>query len=290
MLANTKNIFLNFWQFRFRNPETELDYQKMRDDKLKKYKKIILCSLLLKSVCCSVFNSFFIEYFNTSNVTKYNFISCYFTTVLYLILLLFGWNSNKTRYLRWILYLIYFFKAIFINSTRNIIITCSNIDIVFLHLAYFLELNCRMMWATYYLLSTYELLVLNFFSLAAIFSIVPYISPREINLKGLEDLKTYVFILTFISSFCFVLERQLRISFYYSWEAEKKAKWLSNVLNNMNSGFVSLKCDKIAFINIFLLKYLKNFKLNNKLPTSKNGFRVNNLLQQEIIKSKIIIL
>lgn len=290
MLANTKNIFLNFWQSRFRNPETELDYQKMRDDKLKEYKKIILCSLLLKSVCCSVFNSFFIEYFNTSNVTKYNFISCYFTTVIYLILLLFGWNSNKTRYLRWILYIIYFFKVLFINSTRSIILTCSNINIVFLNFAYFLELNCRMMWATYYLLSFYELLLLNFLSLAAIFSIVPYISHFETNIKGLEDLKTYVFILTFVSSFCYVLERQLRISFYYSWTAEKKAKWLSNVLNNMNSGFVSLKCDKIAFINIFLLKYLKIFKMNNKLPRSKNEFRINNLLQQEILNSKILIL
>lgn len=286
MLSNTKNIFLNFWQFRFRNPETELDYQKMRDDKLKEYKKIILCSLLLKSVFCSVFNSFFIEYFNTSNVLKYNFISSYFTTVLYLILLFFGWNSNKTSYLRWIHYIIYFFKVLFINSTRNIILTCSNINIVFLNLAYFLELNFRMMWATYYLLSFYELLLLNFLSLAAIFSIVPYISPFESNIKGLEDLKTYVFILTFVSSFCYVLERQLRISFYYSWTSEKKAKWLSNVLNNMNSGFVSFKCDKIAFINIFLLKYLKIFKMNNKLPTSKNDFMINNLLQQQIINSK----
>ena len=135
------------------------------------------------------------------------------------------------------------------------------------------------MWTSYYLLSFYEVSILNFLSCCTIFSIVPYITPREENVRGYEDLRMYAVILIFVSTFCYILERQLRISFYYSWTAEKKAKWLSNVLNNLNSGFVSFKSDKIAFINIFMLKHLKDLKLESRLTPTKD-YR-NNTLHRE---------
>lgn len=153
---------------------------------------------------------------------------------------------------------------------RNLLFKCSSINVAFLNLAYFFDVNVRLMWSSYYILSFYEIITLNILSIVTLFSIVPNISTEENLSKDLEALRNYVYFLSFSSTFVYILERQLIICFYCNWIAEKKAKWLSNVFNNMNSGFVSLKGDKIAFINNFLLKYLKNNKSLSKLQTIRN--------------------
>lgn len=289
MSVNTKNIFFNMFQFSFRNTETEKDYQKLREEKLRYYYKFLLGFLFFLSCFCSVFISFYLENYNKNNTLKFDIISSYLTTTLYLILIPIGWNSKNIKTMRWINYIIYFFGIYFNRSFRHILLSCTTINDSVVHLAYFLEINIRMIWALYYVHSFYENFLLNFLSIGTILLIVPFLSSYEDNIKAIVDIKTYAFILLVVSCFCYVLERHLRISFYYKWMAEKKFKWLSNVLNNMNSGFVSLKGGNLAFINNFLQKYLKDVKSHSKLITNRNEI-LNKNLQLETQNSKKTII
>jgi hypothetical protein len=283
------NIFFNLFQFTFCNSSTESDYQKMREEKLKFYNKIILCVMLLETVMCTLFNSFFLESYHINNVFKFDIISSYIDTILYLVLLFIGWYSENIRLIRWIHYLTYYLKIFFTISTRHIIIYYTNFADSILSVFYLYEINFRLIWVLFYVHSFYENFFLNLFSIATLYLTYPFLSTYEENSKGMQDIKTYSFFLLSVCCFCYILERFLRTSYYYNWSSVKKAEWLSNVLDNMNSGFISLKGGKITFINIFLLKYLKKLKFHCKLESQRNDHQMG-ISNQERKDSKILIL
>lgn len=64
------------------------------------------------------------------------------------------------------------------------------------------------------------------------------------------------------------MDRQQKLAFYFNWQAEAKAKWLNNVFENLNSGFVSFKDGSINNINSFLKNQVE--KLNNKKIKNKS--------------------
>jgi hypothetical protein len=270
MSGNLKNIFFNAFQFTFCNSCIESDFQKMRDEKLKFLNKFILCIMLFQTVLGSVFISFFLEHYNTNNVFKFHFISTYIDTLLYLILLFIGWNAKNIKLIRWIHYMTYYIKIFFTISSRNIMLYFLKVDNSIFSMFFLYENIFRLIWVLFYVHSFYENLFLNMLTIATLYLTVPFLSTYEENAKGMEEIKNYSFFMVSISFFCYLVERFLRITYYHTWSAGKKAEWLSNVLNNINSGFISLKGGNISFVNIFLLKYLKMLRTLSKLESQRH--------------------
>lgn len=235
--------------------------------------------MILESAMCAAFNSFFVDQLNSNSFLKFHFISSYADLMLYLIMLIIGWKSKSIRLVRWIHFLTYYLKIYFTISTRHIIIYCTNVDTTTIFSVFYLyEINFRLIWVLFYIHSFYQNLILNILSIASLYLTIPFFTINEVNSKAMIDIKTYSFFLMSVSCFCYILERSLRTSYYYNWSARKKAEWLSNVLNNMNSGFISMKEGEVSFINIFLLNYLKKLKFNTRLESQRND--QNNLSSQ----------
>jgi hypothetical protein len=51
------------------------------------------------------------------------------------------------------------------------------------------------------------------------------------------------------TTFSYFIEKERKGSFYYSDHDNLKTKWLSSILDKMNTGYISIKDDKIFFIN-----------------------------------------
>lgn len=101
-----EQIYQNNFTNKFINQEIEKDFQIMRDKKLLTYNKFILIFSLIYGLGISIYNSFFLEYFDSNMMFSFDVITVYFSTIVYIIFMILGWSSKNTMLLRWIHYFI----------------------------------------------------------------------------------------------------------------------------------------------------------------------------------------
>ena len=68
-----------------------------------------------------------------------------------------------------------------------------------------------------------------------------------------------------------MITNQAKSSFYFFYQMKKKNKWYENILNNLNTGFIHIENNKIAFINNTLIEKIKVFKRFENICKGKNN-------------------
>jgi hypothetical protein len=253
-----------------KNIQVESDYQEMKDNRLKFLNLPIILFSFLSSLAVMIFHYFFYHKFQELKFFKFNVIMCSITSVMYLVLMTWSYLTKKIKIIKMINYTIFFFQIFVIIAFRFAIIKVTNFYSILLFFEYLLEIIVRLIWVVFFLHSFLESLVLNILSLITVWIVVPTLFPEKLYNEEIINTLAYSFVLLSVIIIAYVLERQQKEAFYFHWQADTKAKWLINVFENLNSGFVSIKNSKISYINSYFKIFLQNIKFNDQIRKDKN--------------------
>jgi hypothetical protein len=265
-----EKIFINCLNLKMKNIQVESDYQEMKDNRLKFLNLSIILFSFLSSLAVMIFHYFFYQEFQELKFFKFNVIMCSITSVMYLVLMTWSYLTKKIKIIKMINYTIFFFQIFVIIAFRFAIIKVTNFYSILLFFEYLLEIIVRLIWVVFFLHSFLESLVLNILSLITVWIVVPTLFPEKLYNEEIINTLAYSFVLFSVIIIAYVLERQQKEAFYFHWQADTKAKWLINVFENLNSGFVSIKNSKISYINSYFKIFLQNIKFNDQIRKDKN--------------------
>jgi hypothetical protein len=174
---------------------------------------------------------------------------------------------------------IYFLLLFIFVNFRYTIFRVAKINTVVFYFLVIIEITIRLIWVIVGLQSFLECLMLNGFCVVFMWIVYPPVFPKEIFSDGMINYMVYSTALLVCIVFSYVLERQQKLAFYFHWVAEKKAAWLASVFENMNAGFISIRGDKITYINSFLLKQfykIKSSKEKNRELEKQVNIQISN--------------
>lgn len=262
-----ERIFYNRIKLNFQEKEAESDYQIKKDKILNLCIRHVILFSLVSSLAVAIFQIFYFDKAKSLILYKFNLISSFSASLIYTIFILLSFFIKNSRVYKWFHYIVFFYQIFVIISFRFTIIRIVEAPSILLFLEYLFEILVRLTWVVFNLQSFSESFMLNTLSLVAVWIVIPNLYP-EIYLKDeLYFTMAYSFVLVSVIIIAYILEKQQRIAFYYQWKADRKAQWLTNVLENLNSGFMSIKEGKVTYINSFL----KN--LFGKLIKSESRFQ-----------------
>ena len=263
------NIFNNNFKLRFNNKEVEVDFQKMKDEKFIYFNKWIIIFSLCSAVAVSIFQAFYFEAFDKYIFFKFNSITTLLAAFMYLIFVIASYRCKNLIILKWLHYVLFYFQIFVIMAFRFAIIRIVNVSPILLFFQYFFEIIVRLVCVILFLHSFLESLILNTLSLLTVWIVIPSLFPPDNFKDEMINTLAYSCVLFSVMGIAFILERQQKLAFYFFWLADNKAKWLTNVFDNLNSGFLSIKGGKISFINSFFLTRMKKLK-------TKTGLAIDN--------------
>lgn len=255
-----EKIFYSKLKLNFYSKEIELDYKKLKNNRLLLYTKWISLICFIFNLTSTIEISIFISHFSKTNfkaILFMNYIIFLFSitsTILTFVLK----NSKLNEIL---LYLNTFFITFtFFNIAFPIFeFLHFNQNIIFLFMT--IELTLRIFLVVLELIEFKENAIIIIISI--IFTWAIYIPISDTNRRFGNSLLnfSYSLILITIIAFAYIIERNLKQTFFYNFKLNKQITWLINALENVNSGFFIIKNGEISYINSYLLKVLENTKM-----------------------------
>lgn len=265
-----EKIFTSPLNLKMENKQVESDFQKMKIKKFKFFHFKITLFSFISSLSVMIFQYFLYEKFQDIKFFKFNLIMNSIATVMYLLLMICSYLTNNIQIMKWIDYFIFYFQIFVIMAFRFAIIRATDASLILLFFEYLIEIIVRLIWVLLFLHSFKESFFLNTLSLVTVWIVVTSLFPeKSFNIEIINTL-TYSCVIISVIVIGYILERQQKEAFYFQWQANSKAKWLTNVFENLNSGFVSIKNSKISYVNSYFKKFLQNLKIIDKFQNIEN--------------------
>jgi signal transduction histidine kinase/CheY-like chemotaxis protein len=240
-------IFNSYFTLKYNNKEIEQAYQVLLNKKLKvkniTYTVITLSIVIMLNILFSVVND--------KRLYALMIISFILTGMLTIILAICITNTNKTV-LKIISYIIFYLlmysdvlvRGVFLNLGVDVVVLCLVYTIQYLYIL------------TWYYTCTIDFLPGCLLTVIKMVSYIVVFAP--IGTPGHQfrfSINEILALIVCLFSYFYVYEK--RKSFYYFKNAEISQKWSHNILENMNTGFLSVTNDgTINYINKSLLSYL----------------------------------
>lgn len=272
-----EHIFTNSFNLKYSKKEIQVEFNKVKDKLLKRYIKNITILILMISFAPSTIISYFFQF---SDLKSFKMIMCfsYFITFSSLIMTFLTFFSKNLKLMKIINYVNYFFFIIIILNVRYSLVNFAKLDIIVVFFLVWAEVVTRFVFILYEVFTFCELSILNFLSAMFMWAIYfpvgqPNFLQKDLLIDGVNSICLIIVVL-----FCFISERNRKLAFYYKYKIEKKAQWLDNVLDNMKTGFLSIKGDKITYVNNYLENLLNSWKgkIDNKFDISSQGKTLKN--------------
>jgi hypothetical protein len=272
-----ETIFRNCFTLKFKKSEIENEYQKKRDARLFALNRYIILCLVILNILSTILTLKYTEIETTSFWTLLRF-SAIISTSIYAILFFVCFLSKNLKILRWCHYLAY---ILILFSYANIINTLTykvKVNSFLIYIISIVEMLIRMCSNVFLIQSFLENFTLNFLT-----CILLWVTYMPVIDKVFIIISTYSFLIystTFIIliGFSYVMEKQQKNTFYFQYSHMKKLEWLTNVLENMNTGFLSIRGDKITYMNSFLQNKLTKIKHSpNKINLSNRTLTEGNI-------------
>lgn len=224
-------------------------------------KKLSIIFTVLNSICIIVMQSFHKTFFPKKDEIFYGII--FFHILLELIgivCILLSFILSKSfcvaKTVSISLYISFFIEAFFYKEIINKIL---QINISFFDFIYFLEFLLMCFWHFWKLLEFKESFFPNLFLVAL--SLLFVLGNKTEELNTIQILVTLITMLVGISMSSYVITRQVKLKFYYYYQLELKNKWYENILDNLASGFIHIKDNKVEFLNKSLLNLAEKYKI-----------------------------
>jgi hypothetical protein len=262
-------IFKNCFTLNYKKLEIENEYHKKRHSQLFALNRYIIISLVLLNIISTILT---VEF--TRNETKSFWLLIKYTAIistsLYVTLLFMCLFSKNVKILRWCHYLAYLLILFTFSNFFNTLSHKLQMSLYLANLIYVLEILLRMCFSIFLIQCFLENIILN--GLTCILIWVLYLPALDENviLTATYAQLAYTAIFLVLIGFSYVLEKQQKNAFYFQYTHAKKLEWLTNVFENMNTGFLSIRGDKITYMNSFLQNKINKLKQPlNKINYSK---------------------
>jgi signal transduction histidine kinase len=246
-------MFNSVITLKFKDRYYETQYKEDKYLFRKKYNIILSIILLCFSISISIGMLIEYPYLKEQFSLNYSTIFCFITGLLNIILvfLCIFIKSNKVQ--EWLTYVNYMMILPIFTIMRYFITWAVNLDMYVYVFIFFVELILRLIWFVLGLIDFVPGIYLQVLTIVANFGFFSVL----ITLPFYYRFSIYTFILIFISvlSYFFILEQKR--SFYYNFSLKLKNEWYESIIDNMNSGFISIKDKEVQYYNKTLLSFFK---------------------------------
>jgi signal transduction histidine kinase/CheY-like chemotaxis protein len=262
-------IFNSYFTLHFNNTELETSYQAILNKNLKRRNIIyIVISLLILLI-----SDVLLWGFPTKGTALHFQSMALVLSGLFLIILIISISSNNKKIDKIVSYLIFYLLALSEVPLRSYFATLGA-DVSVFCLLYTVQ---YLYLLTFYYTSSMDFLpgcLITVAKCVTYYVIFGPMSPLALHYKLAINL--FLMILVCGSSYFYVFER--RRSFYYFETVANSRQWYHNILENMNTGFVSLTSEGvIKYINRSLLVHMNSLSddLMTQVATGENKHIVN---------------
>jgi hypothetical protein len=250
-----EKFFKRWYNLKYVQEEIEVAFNSNKKKNIKKYSRIITTIIFLASCLPSIEISFLFEFFEQNN---FKMIMClsYFVNFVTLIMTVTTFLSNNTKVFKIIIYIEYYFIVFIFLNIRYPLVHFLNYDIAIMYLLMWIDAVLRFLWMILEINTFSECFVLNGLSIISIWVLYAPVGDSKTLQRNMILLSTYSSCLIIVILFGNIIERHRKKAFYFQYKAERKAQWLDNVLDNMKTGILSIKGEKISYINKYFEKFL----------------------------------
>jgi signal transduction histidine kinase len=247
------NMFNSIFTLRFRDSYYETKYIEEKYAFRKKYNIILSLILTCISVAISICFILYIEQLKKYFAAFYMVMICFVTTLINIIvtlLCIFIKGNRLQEWLTYINYMLIYFTFILMRLYFNWIL---KIDILTYALVMVVEVIFRLTWSMLGLVDFVPGSYLQIANVVFTFALYGPIFP----LKYYYSFSIYTVILVLTSSLSYFFIREQKKSFYYNLSLKHKNEWYESIIDNMNSGFMSIKDNEVQYYNKTLLSFMK---------------------------------
>jgi nitrogen-specific signal transduction histidine kinase len=221
----------------------------------------IILSILLSCISLSISISMILNYselkeqFTLNYLAIMNFVVVFLNIIITLLCILI-----KDKKIQKILtYLNYMMILLDFCLMRFYLLLYIQIDLVICDLLIFVEMIFRLIWFVLGLIDFVPGVYLQVLSIILNFSLFAVLIPMKFYYR----FSLYFCILLIISGLSYFLTLEHKRSFYYNLSLKLKNEWYESIIDNMNSGFISIKSNEVLYCNKTLLSYLKKRREEN---------------------------
>lgn len=262
-------IFRNCFTLKYKKSEIEDEYQKKRDARLLALNRYFMIFLVLLNIFSTI-----LLLKNTESEASLFWILARHTGIIstsfYSVLILICLFSKNLKILRWCHYLAYLMILI---SYANIYVTLSfhiKVSSFIMYVLVIIEMQIRISSNIFLIQSFLEIFILNSINCGLLWLVyIPVIDP-QFRVNSTYSFLIYTITYVFLIGFSYLIENQLKNTFYFQYTHLKKLEWLTNVFENMNTGFLSIRGLKITYMNSFLQNKLSKIKLSQNKTNLSN--------------------
>jgi signal transduction histidine kinase len=282
-------IFSNRITLSFRDKYYETQYTKENFSSLRKYN--IILSLVLNCISIAITITLIIQYNQLKGIfcSQYLAIFSFIAGTLNLILLLLCIivrNKNTQKWLSYSNYIMILFVFVVYRFYFSFLI---QVDYMIFALVFIIEMVFRL---SLYVLGCIDFMpgvYLQVLSIVLNFALFAVMFPLETYFRF--TIYTCILIFTTLMSYFYIKEQ--KSSFYYNMSLRFKNEWYKSIIDNMNSGFISIKEKRIQYFNKTILTYLKktNETVLNSTETSdiaKVNIDINELVNNIVLEECVI--
>jgi hypothetical protein len=284
-MARNQIFSSNFTLF-FKSKSFENDYLFKKFSLKTKYSIIVKLILFLVSLGSTVFVSLNLFNFNNLNKTYLLYLIVLYVAQFLVILLMIvdKFCSQNKKWLVIFNILANLIISVFLNSVRFVIIWKLNspsVNNIFVIIEFFLKILINILTFT----SFVENIISILFKFVLIWLIYAHFIITEMKEKWYLNNLLYVLGLLLYLMLSYIIDKEMKLSFYFKNESEKSFYRVKNILENMNSGFIIANNKKIKYINPFFKKFLDYFFLKDQLSSINNSVEnisLNNLNEKQL--------
>jgi signal transduction histidine kinase len=263
ILCTTKH-FRNLWCLRLFYPGIDQKFVKMRDEKILKINPYFTIITFIIALLDTIYQTVIktngkINLFSWSNTALNLSYAASAFNFIFLIFVITFKNPTLQRLLNYLNYLI---VTIPLFLTRSILYRTELADNNIFSLLLIIEFFIRIAWLFFNMILFQEALVLNSTIIISLLIFTPIVMPSKNSLDDYNvPYNLFLVVFTLISYFH---TKQLKESFNFNFNLKSKNRWFSNIMENMNSGFLYLKNGRINYMNNILIeKMMKNKEISN---------------------------
>jgi signal transduction histidine kinase len=237
----------------FRDKYYNTKYSEQKLSFRKKYNIILSSFLTILSIAITILMIIIYpqlkEHFNTT----YSAIYCFTTGILSVIIILLCLIVKGNKFQEWLTYLSYLLIIFVFTNIRYYFVWVYQIDLLLYTLIFVIEIIFRLIWFVIGLIDFVPGVYLQVISIIFNICIISPINPLPFMFR--MAIYNCILILTTIMSYFYIKER--KSSFYYNLSLKLKNEWYESIIDNMNSGFISIKDGEIQCYNKTLLNFIR---------------------------------
>jgi hypothetical protein len=255
-----QKIYKSFFNLNFDKCDIEVDYLKYKNQLLLQRSKYSVGILLVLSLIADIdLSIFWGDQFGNRNFLGVT-ISSYLITIFYSIFLIFTICCKNLHFLKMLNYFTFFLITFVLVFMRYPIVHYKLNEEMLNYLFFAIDIVFRLIWVFMGNISYLESLGISLIDIALLFMWAGLSQTPE-NLKSaMIRNSAYSVTILLVGILAYLFEALNRRGYYYNHYIQKKNEWLMNVLENMNTGFISVKEGKIRYINKFLESKIENIK------------------------------